>query len=72
MFEFTVEKENKPRKLSASEAEEIAKDIGNKFEQFDDLRARQKNIYKLLKKEIYLEDRRNKKKSGLEKSDFSE
>ena len=38
MFEFTVEKENKPRKLSASEAEEIAKDIGNKFEQFDDLR----------------------------------
>ncbi len=64
MFEFTVEKENKPRKLSASEAEEIAKDIGNKFEQFDDLRARQKNIYKLLKKEIYLEDRHDGKKAA--------
>lgn len=64
MFEFTIEKENKPRKLSASEAEEIAKDIGNKFEQFDDLRARQKNIYKLLKKEIYLEDRHDGKKAA--------
>ena len=64
MFEFTVEKENKPRKLSATEAEEIAKDIGNKFEQFDDLRARQKNIYKLLKKEIYLEDRHDGKKAA--------
>ena len=64
MFEFTVEKESKPRKLSATEAEEIAKDIGNKFEQFDDLRARQKNIYKLLKKEIYLEDRHDGKKAA--------
>lgn len=64
MFEFTVEKENKPRKLSATETEEIAKDIGNKFEQFDDLRARQKNIYKLLKKEIYLEDRHDGKKAA--------
>ena len=64
MFEFTIENENKPRKLSLSEAENIAKDIGAKFEQFDDVRARQKNIYKLLKKEIYLEDRHDSRKAS--------
>ena len=64
MFEFTIENENKPRKLSVSEAEAVAKDISGKFEQFDDLRARQKNIYKLLKKEIYLEDRHDGKKAA--------
>ena len=64
MFEFTIENENKPRKLSLSEAENIAKDIGAKFEQFDDVRARQKNIYKLLKKEIYLEDRHDSHKAS--------
>ncbi len=64
MFEFTIENENKSRRLSDSDAENVAKDIAEKFERFDDLRARQKNVYKLLKKEIYLEDRRNKKKAA--------
>lgn len=63
MFEFTVEKENKPRKLSLGEAESIAKDVGCKFEDFDNNRAHQLEIYNYLKEEIYLKDRRKQEKS---------
>lgn len=63
MFEFTVENENKPRKLSQSEAESIAKDVGSKFEDFDEKRQHQIEIYDLLKEEIFLKNRKTKKKS---------
>lgn len=62
MFEFTIEKENKARKLSEDESGNIAKEVGCKFEDFDKARSRQVEVCKLLKDEIYLKDRVKKKK----------
>lgn len=63
MFEFTLEKENKPRKLTQAEAQAIAKHVGSKFEDFDEIRQHQIEIYNLLKPEIFLKNRKKKKKS---------
>lgn len=63
MFEFTVQKEDKPRKLSDVQSAQIAEEVSAKFKNFDDVRQRQKDIAAKLKPEIYLHDRVNPKKA---------
>lgn len=59
MFEFMVEKEQKPRRLSDADAKKTAGDIGNLWKTWDDARAKQKTIAERLRPEIYLDEREN-------------
>ncbi len=56
MFEFIVEKEETVRKLSDSQSQEIAADVGNLWKSWDEARVKQKNIAESLRPEIYLDD----------------
>jgi len=56
-FEFIVEKEEKPRKLSEDEAGKIAADVADLWSAWDTAREKQKNIADKLRPEIYLDER---------------
>lgn len=57
MFEYTLEKDNKKVDLTQELKNEIANDIGNLFADWDEVRAKQKNIANRLHSEIYLDER---------------
>lgn len=57
MFEFMLEKEQKPRRLTDAEANKTAADIGSLWKTWDDARAKQKAIAERLRPEIYLDER---------------
>lgn len=63
MFEYTVQKEDKSRRLTEVQSAQIAADISAKFRNFDDVRQRQKYIHAVLKPEIYLHDRADSQKA---------
>lgn len=70
MMEYTVDEENKPRRLSSDEAAEIAARIGAMFDDYDRARAKQITIRDCLKPEIYLDNR--SRSDGRNKDDAAE
>jgi hypothetical protein len=69
MFEYIVEKNNK-KTLDAAGRGEVVDIISNKFRDWDKLRSEQFRIYEKLKREIYLEDRVDPKKSKWKSQKF--
>lgn len=57
MFEFVVEKEQNPRKLSDAQALAVASKVGDLWSQWDDARSKQKKIAEKLRPEVYLDER---------------
>lgn len=64
MFEFMLEKEQKPRRLTDAEANKTAADIGSLWKTWDDARAKQKAIAERLRPEIYLDERERQVTDG--------
>lgn len=64
-FEYIVEKDKK-KTLSESEELEVVKEVVKNFDDWDNIRQNQLDIYDKLKKEIYLEDRKDSKKEEWE------
>lgn len=60
MFEYTLEKDNAAIKLQPEQKGGIAKDIGDLFSSWDDVRSKQKTVADKLRPEIYLDDRKKK------------
>ena len=62
MFEFYVDRDTEPKKLTTTQEIEVVDEVCRLFNKFDDARSEQKRIYKLLKPEIFLENRDGEEK----------
>lgn len=55
MFEYTIDKSKDAKKLTEAQAKQVADDVASKFSDFDEKRAKQKDIYAKLKPEIFVD-----------------
>ncbi|MBR1649420.1 MAG: hypothetical protein IJ689_07495 [Alphaproteobacteria bacterium] len=69
-FEFLVEQEELPRKLSSEQAVDVARNIGELWAKWDNTREKQKKIADKLRPEIYLDERHSNNDPQNWKSDI--
>lgn len=69
-MEYIVDEENQTRNLDENEATVVAAQIGSMFDDFDRARAKQVDIFNLLKPEIYLDNRIRKDKKADEEDNW--